>query len=368
MSQPVYVDPHSKHQRLSLIGELTKLPSRPEHVPAEDQLTAAVAWLTDRSEAFAREFCKLAFLGDDEALEALAGAADLSADVQVRLPSVGAGFLWADLSIAAPARAFQLIVEVKLTSDFHQYVIDGVGTLPQPEAYLHAWRTCAAEAEAHVRRLGTLTLDGSAPPSSDPWRAGDITWAQVHELLVRLCPELPADVLLVAEDLRDHLAGRVLPPVVSPEFLERGARLTRGVCERLKPRVLEGKISGNFKPNDRFHYVGGYLQFETPETTKEKLWFVVTPAGGDYNVPGAPASIQIASVYEEPLTPAAKARLVDAGFAESKDKIGYRLLRAALPLEDLGEGEPMATQVSVAAAWAEDLLAAAGLVPGRSSP
>lgn len=359
MSQPVYIDPLAKHGRLSLIGELTKLPSRPKHSPAEDQLTAAVAWLADRSTVFANEFCKLVLGADDEALDALAIATDLSADVQVRLPSVGAGFLWADLSIAAPAHAFQLLVEVKLTSDFHQYEIADVGTLSQPEAYLHAWRSCAPESEAAVRRLGTLTLDGKAPPSTDPWRARNVTWAQVHELLMRISSELADEVRLVAEDLRDHLAGRVLPPEISADFLEQGARLTRGVCERLRPRVREGKISGNFKPNARFHYVGGYLQFLSPEGTREKLWFVVTPAGGDYNVPGAPASIQMASVYEEPLSAPAKARLVEAGFTESKDKIGYRLVRAALPLEDLGE-ESMSTKIADAADWAVELLATAG--------
>lgn len=214
-----------------------------------------------------------------------------------------------------------------------------------------------------MRRLGTLTLDAKAPPGDDPWRARDVKWADVHKLLEDVTGDLSPDVLLVARDLRDHLAARVLPPVLAPGFLERGGQLTRGVCERLRARVAEGKVSGNFAANERFHYAGGYLQFTSPEKTREKLWFVVTPAGGDYNVPGAPASIQMASVYEDPLTPAAKARLIDAGFIETKDKIGYRLVRAALPLDEIESEPTLEDQITLASEWAEELLRVAGFVP-----
>jgi hypothetical protein len=362
--QPVYIDPSSKHQRLSLIGELTKLPSRPAQVPAEDQMTAALAWLADHSEQLARALCELFLETDDEeAREALGRSTSIGADVQLRLPSFGAGFLWADLSLAGADRELQLLVEVKLGSDFHQYAIPALGaTLAQPDAYLHAWRSCDEAQEAKVRRLGTLTLDGKVPRAADRWRARDLTWADIHKLLGDVTGELSPDVELVAGDLRDHLASRVLPPVLTPAFLERGGKLTRGVCERLRARVSEGKVSGNFAANERFNYAGGYLQFTSPELTREKLWFVVTPAGGDYNVPGAPASIQMASVYEDPLTPAAKARLISAGFTETKDKVGYRLVRAAFPLDEVELEATLTDQIAVASAWAEELLRAAGFV------
>ena len=235
--QPVYIDPSAKHQRLSLIDELTKLPSRPAQVPAEDQMTAALAWLADHSEQLARALCEL-FLedDDDEAREAVGRSAAVGADVQLRLPSVGAGFLWADLSVAGADREFQLLVEVKLGSDFHQYAIPELGrTLAQPDAYLHAWRSCDDAHEAKVRRLGTLTLDGKAPRGDDPWRARDVTWADVHQLLEDLAGDLSPSVRLVAQDLRDHLAGRVLPPVVAPGFLERGGKLARGCASGCGP-------------------------------------------------------------------------------------------------------------------------------------
>jgi hypothetical protein len=366
--QPVYIDPHSKHQRLSLSGELTKLPSRPAQVPAEDQMTAALAWLADHSEKLARALCDLFLERDDEeARDALSRSTSVGADVQLRLPSIGAGFLWADLSLAGADRALKMLVEVKLGSEFHQYAIPALGkTLAQPDAYLHAWRSCDEAHEAKVRRLATLTLDGVAPRAEDPWRARDVTWGDIHKLLHEITGELSPQVEFVARDLRNHLASRVLPPVLSPGFLERGGKLTRGVCERLQARVSEGKLSGNFAANERFHYAGGYLQFTSPEQTREKLWFVVTPAGGDYNVPGAPAGIQMASVYEDPLTPAAKARLISAGFTETKDKIGYRLVRAALPLDEIEVETTLADQIAVASTWAEELLWAAGFVPDRT--
>jgi hypothetical protein len=360
--QPVYIDPGRRLERLSLLGELTKLPSKPAFVPAEDQLTAALAWLADHSDHFARALCTLMLDEADEGgRDAVARSAVLGAAVQVRLPSIGAGFLWADLSIAGSERTFQLLVEVKLTSDFHTYDAAGVGTLAQPEAYLHSWRSCAPDEEASVRRLGTLTLDGHAPEHSDDWRARDVTWTDVHQLLVGITDELRPEVRLVADDLRDYLAGRVLAPVIAHGFLDRGGTLARGICDHLRPRVVEGKITGTFQPNEKSHYVGGYLQFTAPEGTREKLWFVVTPAGGDYNVPGAPSSIQITSVNDDPPTATGKARLLEAGFAQSKDKAGYTLLRAALPLDEL-QNEPLGDQITVAAEWASGLLEAAGFV------
>ena len=71
----------------------------------------------------------------------------------------------------------------------------------------------------------------------------------------------------------------------------------------------------------------------------------------------------MASVYEDPLTPAAKARLIDAGFLQTKDKIGYRLLRAALPLDEIENEPTLENQIAFASAWAEELLRAAGFVP-----
>lgn len=88
--QPVYIDPSSKHQRLSLIGELTKLPSRPAQVPAEDQLTAVLAWLADHSEQFARALCELFLEPDDkEGREALGRSTSMGADAFERRASSG---------------------------------------------------------------------------------------------------------------------------------------------------------------------------------------------------------------------------------------------------------------------------------------
>lgn len=329
-------------------------------------MTAAIAWLADHSDVFARGLCEL-FLeaGDQEARDALTRSSTVGADVQIRLPSIGAGLLWADMSLSGPKREFQLLIEVKLGSDFHEYPIPALGrTLLQPDAYLNAWRFCDPSHEARVRRLGTLTLDGEAPPHGDDrWRAGDITWGDVHQLLEDIGGDMPPEVGLVAQDLHDHLAGRILPPVVAPGFLDRGGMLTRGVCEHLLRRVVDGKLSGSFAAIERSQYAGGYLQFTSPEKTREKLWFIVTPAGGEYNVPGAPASIQITSVNEGPLTPAGTAHLIEAGFTYATDKAGYRLLRAALPLAEVESETVLDDQIAVASVWAEELLTAARFLP-----
>jgi hypothetical protein len=145
--QPVYSDPTLKHQPLSLIGELTKLPPRPAHVPAEDQLTAALAWLADRSDPFVRALCELVLdHSDEEAREALAGATMLGADVQVRFPSIGAGFLRADLS-----RRLTL-----------PWAAEGSGSRPPPlrPPELNRWRALPSWRRRPAQRLPTRSAAG----------------------------------------------------------------------------------------------------------------------------------------------------------------------------------------------------------------
>ena len=368
--QPVYTDPVQRTRLLSLIGELTKLPARPTHVPAEDQLSAVLGFLADHAEPFARALCER-FLADDdqEARAALAESKQLGAGLQLRLPSIGAGFLWPDVSVCGEKRGFQLLIEVKLGSDFHQYANPAGGVFFQPDAYLHAWRSCPADQEATVRRLGTLTLDGKAPSIGDQWRARDLSWADIHALLVDVADKLAPEVRLIAQELRDHLAERVLPPAIEPGFLEWGAKLTRAVCEQLRAKVIDGRVSGSFAANAAFHYAGGYLQLMAPGQSREKLWFVISPAGGDYNVPGEPASLQIASYNEDPLSAETRLALLEAGFVESKEKAGYVRVRAALPLSDLDGAGGLDEQVATAADWARERLQAAGLTaPSAGDP
>ena len=52
------------------------------------------------------------------------------------------------------------------------------------QLYLHAWETQTDPArEAKVRRLGTLTPDGVAPKGRHEWRAKDISWLDVADLV-----------------------------------------------------------------------------------------------------------------------------------------------------------------------------------------
>jgi hypothetical protein len=108
------------------------------------------------------------------------------------------------------------------------------------------------------------------------------------------------------------------------------------------------------------HYVGSHPQFTSPDGTREKLWFVVTPAGGAHNAPGGPPSLQISTVNEDPPTARGKARLIEAGFVASQEA-GYKLLRAALPLGEPSH-ESADDQIAVAVEWATGLLATAGFI------
>src|SRR4051794_2281614 len=121
MAISVYSDPSKRHIRPSLIGGITSVAATSKMVQAEDQWTEVLAWLIDRSRRFAAGVLELFLHGDEEALAAVQSAVVIGARTQVMLPSIGAGAIWPDLSVEGSDRAFQLLVEVKLGSEFHEY-------------------------------------------------------------------------------------------------------------------------------------------------------------------------------------------------------------------------------------------------------
>ena len=240
----VYEEPGESH--LSLLQELARRPTTAKVLPEEDQLTIALGWLCDHSQAVARAIVERFFTEMPCALKALSQSAMLGARVQIRLPPLAkSGPLWADLSICGDGQSFQLLIESKLGSSFHAYQLEKKRifrpsiTAVQPDAYLAAWRACGPSHEAAVRRVGTIRLDGEAPERTDPWRAADLTWADLYEVVSRAVEDgnVELDARLFAQELSQHLRERVLTPVYDAILLERGRDVSRGLGAQLSKEV-----------------------------------------------------------------------------------------------------------------------------------
>src|SRR4051794_38878824 len=174
----LYQDPAAPRPRPSLVRDLFTLPTKPTLHPLENQATAVLAWLADRSKAFAAELVSL-FLGASVEI-----AHPIGARAWVSLPQPGGVAVFPDLSLDGPAKRFQLLIEVKVGSDFHVYPMPDGSALSQPDYYRYAWAQLPAGSEAEVRAVGTLTRPGGdTPVAPADLKARDVTWAQVRDTL-----------------------------------------------------------------------------------------------------------------------------------------------------------------------------------------
>ena len=367
MSFSVYEDPQLRGASPSLLDGLTKVAATTRMNQAEDQLTEALAWLIDRSPVIATGFMDLISTGDPGLAAAVRTAESFATRTQVMLPSLGGGLLRADLSIAAPQRTLQVLVEVKLTSGFHQYSVDDV-ELSQPDAYVEAWSSCAPDIEASLRRVCTLTVDGDAPQPSTPVkrdgpsRGRDLTWRELADLLGQLLDSGTVEeaVRLIAQDFVSLLDDRVVPPPPPPGFLEWGADLTRATAKRLAAELPSGRTAGGFQADEKFNYAGGYVKFDTPEGAPVQFWIVATPAGSRYSPPGSETTVWLSDYNENPLPEEVEKRLLQAGFWKTKDKQGYPRILVGLPVTDISADE-IEGQADQVATWARSQLRAADI-------
>ena len=362
----VYFDPTAPRERPNLIEGLISTPSTALQLPIENQLTRVLAWLIDRSPRFAHGFAGLFLTGDPEASDALDVASSLGAAAQVKLPPLPeTGYPQPDLALCADGRRLQLLVEVKVSAGFHEYILDGV-PVAQTDVYIRAWREgTTAELEAVVRRVGTLsTVEGLSHPD-DPWRARDVHWQEVsaliHDLLARDHAE--PEVALVMNDLLQTLKKRVLPQQLDPAsdaILEWG----RALLKQLRPTLL-GSITGATASHVRRMgtAVAFVCRFTAPDSTDVQLWIAVCPRGGNYTPFGHETALWVA--IELPPSPPAEwiPSLERAGFRRLYDGAGWNRYRVGLPVEAVQRSyDDPEIQAIGAHSWAYDALINASLV------
>jgi hypothetical protein len=259
-------------------------------VPREDQLTTVLAWLCALSSNVALELARLLLEGDTPALEAL-GSGPLRVRTQVRLPALPTtGPLYADLSLAAPKSALQLLVEIKLGARFGSYETDDGATAEQPMAYIAAWEKCDKNFEAQVRRVGTITVNGKAQDPGADGRARDITWHQVLDLVKTRSDhdKIGPRAGVVADDLIYYLQRVVLSPSIGEGLLDDAQELVREVSVSLAkdlPARLESKAC---KLAKTMCVQGQNVALDVGDGRGARFWVALTPEGTTYNVLGWP--------------------------------------------------------------------------------
>jgi len=335
-----YVDPVGDSYRPpNLIERLARVPATHRIAPRENQMTETLAWLLDRSPTLARRFAQLFFAGDPEASAALERATTFGTRTQLSLPVPGRGTVFPDLSLAGDARTFELLVEVKVYADPHAFVSEGGDWMLQPDWYVEAWDARAAEAaegQALVRRVGTLTRGFDfAKRSKSPTRGRDVTWVEVVEAF-KACAssglEPAADA--VAADFLQAVRRLVLGlEETLPDEEHVGALLSDGrdvllaVGERLRSSL---GVSGAEKFMRRRDYQGTYFKTTTPDGVPLNFWLTVDPAGGRFNVPGAPDSIRV-RLFEKPAE-LDEGRVLAGGFVWEENRAGYREFQLHWPI------------------------------------
>ena len=328
----LFHEPSSPHLRPSLVDDLLGVPATASQHQLENQATTVVAWLVDRSPTLARIVLEL-FLADYTPNEGQIGAR-----TQISLAKPGGGAVYPDLSICMGDRALQLLVEVKVSSEFHTY--PEFGDRPQPDVYRLLW-TSPSPSDARLRAVGTLTREGS-DVAPDPARliGRDVAWRELRDAIqTRLDADgVEADVRLVAESFVAAIDNRISPIAPSPTeeavfFAEHQPTLNAVAAELgelLGAREAAKKIRGRA-------YLGWRIALPSCDGQPLFARLYLSPAGTRLNLPGAPHAL-IAAPERDPngtLEPAASVAAEASGFARTKDLDGYWLHRRIWPLEGL---------------------------------
>lgn len=343
--------------RPSLVTDLLQIPANHQQHQLENQATAVLAWLGDRSNAIGSALVDL-FLGTPPPADAL-----IAIRTQVSLPKPDGGALRPDLSLCVSDRRVQLLIEVKVDAAFATYSeYDG---LDQPAVYRRLWHP-GEPGDAKVRAVGTLTRQGSPrQPDPDSLIARDVSWRELRNTLHQLHANglLSADVELVTSAFIDAIDERIAPPEWTDEQLAAFFAEHRGVLDHVKGQIASrwgSEVAAKAVRGRAYHGwripladIGGGTMF---------LRLYLAPAGTRLNLPGAPAALIAAPERDANgnLEDFEAIAINDAGFVRSRDHDGYWLHRRLWPLNAI-DADRVTSELS-------DALTAADLVPRGSPP
>lgn len=370
---PLYRDPkQSGSLDRGLIHGLMRAPTTTRIRPEENQFSEALTWALRRVPGLAHQFALLFVAGDTAAEQAIEAAREIGIDTRISAKGASGEMLYPDLSLCGVDRAFQLLVEVKVGSDFHTYPLPDGGTASQPVIYALALAADPSGAGAAVRRVGTLSRDPEeAPTDTHPLRARDVGWAEVRDLL-SAAPRVDG-IHQVVDELVTAIGTRVLP---APPPAAHVGRLLEWAQGPLLPDVMRfvaaavaGRTTGATTTGARYAYRGGYVHCLAPDGTALRLWVYISPEGVGYSVPGEPDAVYLEVDPEgEVRANATLQGLFAAGFRRERDLAGYDAWRVWVPVVEVIAGGGAAAQRDLVVEPFTEALAAARLAPSAAGP
>jgi hypothetical protein len=236
-------------------------------------VTETLAFLIDHDPDFARSLADA--LWSDEVDERPPAAAYLAARTQLTVPGAAiAPNLFPDLSICGTRAAFQVLVEVRVTAEFHTFPRPQQEPLFQPEAYIAGWRAAAESLPEERRRVATISPAGpTLRPPSDRMRGADVRWDVVLDLVLALATTrggLMDPIGSIALDLVASI-DEVLRPTPPRLRRPRSPELAALVTDWREPleealRLLEGSYPGVVRarrmPPPAADYLACYLDLD----------------------------------------------------------------------------------------------------------
>jgi hypothetical protein len=338
-----------------------RLPATPEQHPLENQCTAVLAWLVDRSDLFAREFVAL-FLDDP------VPAGTVGARAQLSLPMPDGSTLRPDLSVDGPNGSLQLLVEVKVASVLATYETPDGTVRRQDRQYAWGWSRLE-QPDRRVRAVGTLTLEPPDQQDADPagLRARHATWFQVRDLLHRLLPEMGEQVRLVASSFLEVLSTRVAVTPPDPARLAAWLDEHVAVAITVARQLAAGLSAAKTTKAGGAQFAGRRVHIPGVHGQELRLRVYVTPAGGAQNAPGLPDALIVGLERDSggTIEPDLQPILTAAGFPRLRDKAGDVMHRMTWPLRDAAT-DPDEITAAVLAALAGPLTHSAAPMPSIS--
>lgn len=315
----VFHDPLLPHGRPSLISDLLTVPATPGQHQLENQATTVLAWLVDRSPAFADAFVRL-FLGDGpEAGEPVA------ARTQVSLPKPGGGALRPDLSVCVGDRHIQLLVEVKVDAAMSTYSeLEGVD---QVEAYRILWARLS-DGEAEVRAVGALTRTGSRTVvDMGSMVAREVSWRELRDEIDQMLVDdaLEPPVAQVAASLVEAIDTRIAPRALTEAELLAFYQQHHPVLDEIRTRICDAlDRAGPARRIKGEAYDGWRVPVGRVDGEPMFLRLYIAPAYSRLNLKGAPDALIVGPERDSggTLGPDERHRADAVGFPAVKDVSG----------------------------------------------
>ena len=328
-----------------LIAGLMRAPTSAAVRPEENQFSEALAWVLRRVPGLARHFALLFISAGTEAEQAIISAAEIGVDTRVTARGPSGEVLYPDLSLCGSNRSFQLLVEVKVGTDFAEYELPDGSRVSQPVIYAHALEADPPEVGALLRRVGTLSREpDKAPSDRHPLRCRDVGWSEVRELIRFV--QAPCDISGVVRELIEAIDARILP--TPPPDDQVNALLDWS--QTVLPRVLRalalragGTTTGTARGGQRYPYRGGYVDYPGPGGVGLRMWLYVSPSGVGYSLPGEPDAVYLQPDQEGKAGAELQGQIAH-GFQWERDIAGLDAWRMWVTAEDVRAAGAVAAQ------------------------